>query len=325
MIEPSEFAQECVFRGLFFGVNSHYLIGVAKLRSNINDDSNGNRIGPFRLTQAEWNANCNNLDFGLKYTPEQITSFRRQCGVFGFMTFNTQNALQLELNRFPSVLELYEKQFGPAQDQNKLANDLKAALDATAALLKPAANAILDDPTQVDDPLKDANTPAKDGLPSFGGGLFETKAPRIMGRLMSDFGFTKVQAAGILGNLGQETGGFKEFQEVNPVGGGQGGFGWAQWTGMKVGPPPGRRRAFMDFCTANGVAPTSDEGNYGFLKHEMETTEKATVTALKAESTLEGATAAFEANFERAGVVALNSRIKFAHKALTAFETAQPA
>jgi hypothetical protein len=142
---------------------------------------------------------------------------------------------------------------------------------------------------------------------------------------MSDFSFTKIQAAGILGNLGHETGGFKEFQELKPVGGGQGGFGWAQWTGIKPGPPPGRRKAFMDFCAANGVAPISDEGNYGFLKHELETTEKATVPALKAETTLEGATAVFEATFERAGVAALNSRIKFAHKALTAFESVQPA
>jgi hypothetical protein len=325
MIVASDFAQECMFRGLFFGVNTHYLIGVAKLRSNINDDANGNEIGPFRLTQDVWNANCNNLDFGLKYLPTQITSWRRQCGVFGLMTYNTQNALHLELSRYPSVLELYEKQFGAAQDQNKLANDLKAALDATAALLKPAAAAILDDPAQASDTLKGSQDPTMSKLPSFGGGLFDTKAPRIMRQLMSDFGFTKIQAAGILGNLGHETGGFKEFQELNPLGGGQGGFGWAQWTGMKVGPPPGRRKAFMDFCAANGVEPTSDEGNYGFLKHEMETTEKATVPALKAETTLEGATAAFEAKFERAGVVALNSRIKFAHKALTAFENAQPA
>jgi hypothetical protein len=325
MIQETDFAQECMFRGLFFGVNAHYLLGVAKLRSGISDSQNGNLFGPFGITQDQWNENCNDLNFGLKFQPSQITSWRRQCGVFGFMTFKAQNELRLSLDRFPSAVELYDKQFGPIADKAKLTADLKTAFDATAALVQPAAQAILDDPAQADAPVTDPNSPDKKTLPSFGTGLFDVKAPRIMRQLMSDFQFTKVQAAGIVGNLGHETGGFRHFQELNPLGGGTGGFGWAQWTGIKVGPPPGRRKAFMDFCAAAGVEPTSDEGNYGFMKKELQTTEKATVPAVKAESTLEGATKAFETKFERAGVVALDSRVKFARKALAAFEAAEPA
>ena len=326
MITESDFAQECVFRGLFFGVNAHYMIGVAKLRSNINDKQTGDLFGPFNVTQAQWNENSNDLNFGLKFQPTQITSWRRQCGVFGLMTFKAQNDLHLSLSRYPSAVELYDKQFGPIPDKAKLTADLKTALDATAALINPAAQHVVDDPAQVDDPVTDpGGGPVKKTLPAFGSGLFDVKAPRIMRQLMSDFQFTKVQAAGILGNLGHETGGFRHFQELKPLAGGAGGFGWAQWTGMKVGPPPGRRRAFMNFCAAAGVEPTSDEGNYGFLKKELETTEKATVPALKAESTLEGATRVFEQKFERAGIVALDSRVRFARKALAAFDAAEPA
>jgi len=83
----------------------------------------------------------------------------------------------------------------------------------------------------------------KDAPASVGGstapiqpGSFSAKAPGIMKRLQEDFGFTKEQAAGILGNLGHESGGLKVMQERNPTGGGRGGYGWAQWTG----PPPQR-------------------------------------------------------------------------------------
>src|SRR6187397_2646577 len=103
MIVESDFAQECVFRSLFFGINAHYMLGVAKLRSGIKDDADADRVGPFRLTQAEWNDNCNDLDFGLKYLPAHITSWRRQCGTFGLMSYKTQNELHLSLGRYPSA------------------------------------------------------------------------------------------------------------------------------------------------------------------------------------------------------------------------------
>jgi hypothetical protein len=144
-------------------------------------------------------------------------------------------------------------------------------------------------------------------------GLFLSKAPDIMRRLMKDFGFTDVQAAGILGNIGHECAGFRLMQEVKPVGGGRGGFGWVQWTGS-------RRRAFEAFCAEKGLEPTSDDANYGFLDRELRTSEKATVPAVRATASLEAAVEAFERKFERAGVVAIASRIKWAQKALNAFQ-----
>src|SRR5207237_660573 len=77
----------------------------------------------------------------------------------------------------------------------------------------------------------------------------------------------------ILGNIGHECGGFRLMQELRPTSG-RGGFGWVQWTGP-------RRVAFEKFCDDNGLEPTSDAANYRFLKLELQTTEKATVPAMK--------------------------------------------
>ena len=86
---------------------------------------------------------------------------------------------------------------------------------------------------------------------------------RLMADLQKDFGYTKEQAAGIVGSLSAETGGFKFMQELRPRGG-RGGYGFAQWTGP-------RRRAFEKWAANNGLDINSYEANYGFLKHEMQT------------------------------------------------------
>jgi hypothetical protein len=151
-------------------------------------------------------------------------------------------------------------------------------------------------------------------LENFPGEDFDQKAPLIMKKLMSDFSLTKVQAAGIMGNLGHESGGLRILQEVNPIGSGPGGYGWAQWTGS-------RRTDFQNWCQANGVTMQSDEGNYGFLCHELNGSEKTTIPALKAASTLTVATEVFCQVFERPGIVHLSSRVKWANRALTLFES----
>lgn len=86
---------------------------------------------------------------------------------------------------------------------------------------------------------------------------------RLMRDLMKDYGISKEYAAGIVGNLDYETGGFQFMQEISPlVKGSRGGFGFAQWTGP-------RRVAFEKWAKENKLDPTSYEANYGFLKHEI--------------------------------------------------------
>lgn len=156
----------------------------------------------------------------------------------------------------------------------------------------------------------DSNAPIR-------GSTFTQKAPGIINRLMADFGFTREQAAGIVGNLGHESGGLNELQERNPTSG-RGGYGWAQWTGP-------RRRAFEAWAAEKGLDPASDEANYGFLRHELRTSHKGAVSAVKRAGSVEDATVAFENAFEQAGIKNYPSRNKWAQRALRAAERAAAA
>ncbi len=129
-------------------------------------------------------------------------------------------------------------------------------------------------------------------------------------RLMRDLGLTELQAAGLLGNLGHESGGFQVLQERHPVGkGSRGGWGLAQWTGP-------RRRAMEAWCRTRGLDPADPEANYGYLCAELRGSEAEALVALKRTATLESATQTFCALFERPGIVALDSRLAWAHRAL---------
>lgn len=152
-------------------------------------------------------------------------------------------------------------------------------------------------------------------LPDPGGtfGLFRQKAPGVMQDLMDDFGLTLDQAAGVLGNIGHECAGFRTMQEIKPiVAGSKGGWGWCQWTGP-------RRRAFEAWCQKNGFDNLSDDdANYGFLKHELETTEKAALRHLRKTLSLRDATRSFMDKFERPGIKHFDGRLNWAREALKA-------
>lgn len=141
---------------------------------------------------------------------------------------------------------------------------------------------------------------------------FEERCSRLGPALMRDLGLTDVQAAGLLGNLGHETGGFRHLQEIAPVvPGSRGGWGIAQWTG--------RRRVAMEaWCRAKGLDPASEAANEGFLVHELTTTEAGALKALLRTATLEAATEVVCRLFERPGIPALPKRIAWARRALAA-------
>lgn len=149
--------------------------------------------------------------------------------------------------------------------------------------------------------------------------LFTDKAPWIMNLLRADFGLTVEEAAAVVGNIGHESAGFKHFQEIKPVvPGSRGGFGWCQWTGP-------RRVAFEAYCKRNNLDPFSDRANYGFLFVELKGSEKAAIPALKKAKGLEAKVSAFERSFERAGVVNMPSRMRYANQALAAWKINQGA
>ena len=150
-------------------------------------------------------------------------------------------------------------------------------------------------------------------------GSFSTQAPGIMRRLMSDFGVTREQAAGIVGNLGHESAGLQAgIQELKPRAG-RGGLGWAQWTGV-------RRVAFEKYLVDNGLEATDPEANYGFLKQELLTTHKSALEAVRNTTDTEQATKVFEQTFEKAADDAkhYDARNRYAQQALEAYDTADP-
>ncbi|MBI1220145.1 MAG: hypothetical protein GC186_16530 [Rhodobacteraceae bacterium] len=126
--------------------------------------------------------------------------------------------------------------------------------------------------------------------------------------LMTTFGLTSAQAAGVVGNLSYESGGFNTLQEVSPLSG-QGGYGYAQWTGS-------RRTAFLAYCAANNLAPSSYAANWGFLSQELQTTQAYVLPKLQAQTTADGATTVFEDYYERpaAPAASLSARVNIANQ-----------
>ena len=149
----------------------------------------------------------------------------------------------------------------------------------------------------------------------------------LMKNLMNDYQLTPEQAAGIIGNFMHESGGDNLPPDNNegqippissPPNGNfvsGGGYGWAQWTGP-------RKRTFLNYAIQHGYmssmsVPATDGANYAYLKHELATTESATIPAVKRTISVYDATAAFEANFERAGKPAIDSRAAAANRLMS--------
>ena len=109
--------------------------------------------------------------------------------------------------------------------------------------------------------------------------------------------------------------GFQSLQEVKPIRGGEGGWGWCQWTGP-------RRRAFEKWATDNNFDLSSDDANYGFLVHELQGSMASSLRILKEAPTLEAATRVFMKSFENplVTVAGLPSRLKYANLALKEYQ-----
>lgn len=118
--------------------------------------------------------------------------------------------------------------------------------------------------------------------------------------LVDDLELRIFNAAGIVGNLGAETAGFRVLHEKRPqVPGSAGGRGWAQWTGYTA--RNNRRKLFEEFCASHKFDPEGDEGNYRFLVHELETSERRALMHIREARDLWSATRAAHVLYERSG------------------------
>lgn len=127
---------------------------------------------------------------------------------------------------------------------------------------------------------------------------FSARGRWLIDRLMGDLGITEAQAAGIVGNLGFESGSLTMLHEIGQDDG-KGGYGWAQWTA-------GRRVSFMTWCQDHGMAWQSDEANYGYLLAELRGDIprydfRYVVTLMKRCGTVDDAVFSFGTTYERPG------------------------
>lgn len=145
--------------------------------------------------------------------------------------------------------------------------------------------------------------------------LFTDKVQQYHSRLIHDLNITSVQACGVWGNIGGETGGFSALQEKNPlVKGSRGGYGWLQWTGP-------RRKKYEVWARNKGLDTSLDETNYQYLVYETSTDESHSLVQLRQTTTVEAATETFMKQNLRPGVPNLSGRIDWAKKAFTAVQT----
>src|ERR1044071_5118883 len=126
-INREDFARDCADQAFRFGVNSHYLLAVAELLSGINDDSEGQRIGPFRIVQADWDSLGSDQAFEVNLKPAHIKRPGLQCVFAALQTLRAQEKFQQANNgNSPNPDELYSiwpNQTPPA------GKTLQAALD----------------------------------------------------------------------------------------------------------------------------------------------------------------------------------------------------
>ena len=127
------------------------------------------------------------------------------------------------------------------------------------------------------------------------------------------FGLKDFQAAGIWGNIGHESLGTTELREVGQPPG-RGGYGWLQWTGP-------RARAYLNWCGAHKLDWRSDAANFGYLVEELSHEYAYVITHLKETTSMAQAVEVFEQLDERAGVVAMGSRINWGQIAMHALDT----
>jgi hypothetical protein len=150
-INRNDFARDCVDRAFRYGVDPHYLVALAQLLSGINDDTDGNKIGPYRITQADWDAKSADPLFSTNFRPEHINRPALQCTFAAVMTVHAQTKLLETLDHFPSPIELYKEWPNvpvpvPAgkTDAQALVDAWVDALNKTKVLIGPAEDAALE-------------------------------------------------------------------------------------------------------------------------------------------------------------------------------------
>ncbi|WP_067721975.1 phage tail tip lysozyme [Nocardia yamanashiensis] len=124
--------------------------------------------------------------------------------------------------------------------------------------------------------------------------------------LITHYGFTPAQAAGILGNMQVESG--FDTGAYNPN---EGAIGLCQWEG-------GRRHMLEQFAAAQGKPVTDWQVQVDYMMSELQGSESAAYARLKATETAGAAASAFDQYYERSSGEARGQRIANANSVAAA-------
>lgn len=125
-------------------------------------------------------------------------------------------------------------------------------------------------------------------------GAQATNSETIITRLTQELQLSRAQAAGVVGNLFQESG--LSSTAVNRT---SGAFGIAQWLGS-------RKKELKQFAKSRGELITDFNTQVDFLIHELNSSEKRALTALRGTNDVSSATTTFRKAFERPGEAEAN-------------------
>lgn len=162
-------------------------------------------------------------------------------------------------------------------------------------------------------------TPSPTPSPTASGGDLSMS---YMKALTAD-GYTPTQAAALVGHLRVETGDFRHMEELEDNVYGTRGYGHLQWSNT---PGSNRRDNFINWTRGQKLDPTSFEGNYGFLKHEMTTnhgnvwTNGGNDQGFRQTGSLEDSSSYLHGNFIRPSPGSENERIRRAKETLAQWQ-----
>jgi len=125
----------------------------------------------------------------------------------------------------------------------------------------------------------------------------KVEAKQIYQYLISKYGFTPAQAAGILGNMQVES----SFN-TGAYNAGEGAIGLCQWEG-------GRRTALEHFAASQGKPASDWQVQVDFMMSELHGSEKGAYNAIMSATTAGDAAAAFDKYYERSAGTSRSQRI----------------
>jgi hypothetical protein len=164
----------------------------------------------------------------------------------------------------------------------------------------------------------DEDLPTEDDLPPARSEAGLGNNPRTAFNFFVSKGLTKIQAAGVVGNLMQES-------SVRPTAvefGGGPGRGIAQWS--INGRWNSGKNSVVSFAAARGVDRWALQTQLDFVWHELTVVGGYGFSELKAASTLSQAVVVFQNKYEKCGTCAQGKRLTYAQQVLSQYGNDAP-